>query len=147
MDSWPIRHLFADEVGLGKTLEVGSTVAYLNIIKHLNKVVILAPQSVVNQWQTEMKHHFGLDFFILSKDKKFWIDLNGNEIERKDKSLIYNLDFPNKVIISKDLARGTKGQHIFKHSKQFPDILVVDEAHHARASKKLIHLNKRYFEN
>ena len=136
LDSWPIRHLFADEVGLGKTLEVGSTVAYLNIIKHLNKVVILAPQSVVNQWQTEMKHHFGLDFFILSKDKKFWIDLNGNEIERKDKSLIYNLDFPNKVIISKDLARGTKGQHIFKHSKQFPDILVVDEAHHARASKK-----------
>ena len=147
LDSWPIRHLFADEVGLGKTLEVGSTVAYLNIIKHLNKVVILAPQSVVNQWQTEMKHHFGLDFFILSKDKKFWIDLNGNEIERKDKSLIYNLDFPNKVIISKDLARGTKGQHIFKHAKQFPDILVVDEAHHARASKKLIHLNKRYFEN
>ena len=146
MDSWPIRHLFADEVGLGKTLEVGSTVAYLNIIKHLNKVVILAPQSVVNQWQTEMKHHFGLDFFILSKDKKFWIDLNGNEIERKDKSLIYNLDFPNKVIISKDLARGTRSTY-FQTLQTISDILVVDEAHHARASKKLIHLNKRYFEN
>lgn len=136
LDSWPIRHLFADEVGLGKTLEVGSAIAYLNIIKHLNRVVILAPQSVVNQWQSEMKHHFGLDFFILSKDKRFWIDLNGNEIERNDRSLNYNLDFPNKIIISKDLARGTGGQNIFKHSKNFPDILVVDEAHHARASKK-----------
>lgn len=136
LDSWPIRHLFADEVGLGKTLEVGSAIAYLNIIKNMNRVVILAPQSVVGQWQLEMKHHFGLDFFVLSKDKKHWVDLNENEIERQNNDLIYSQEFPKKVIISKDLARGTKGQHIFKNTNFFPEILVIDEAHHARASKK-----------
>ena len=64
-----IRHLYADEVGLGK-LRVGASVAYLAIFKNVRKV-ILAPQAVVKQWQTEMKTHFGLDFYTLSNNKNF----------------------------------------------------------------------------
>ena len=87
MDSWPIKHLFADEVGLGKTLEVGSAIAYLNLFKNMERIVILAPQSVVNQWQLELKHHFGLDFWTLSKDKKHWVDLNKVQFEKEDNDI------------------------------------------------------------
>lgn len=136
LDSWPIRHLFADEVGLGKTLEVGSAIAYLNLFKNMERIVILAPQSVVNQWQLELKHHFGLDFYTLSKDKKHWIDLNQVQFEKEDNEMTYDIAFPKKIILSKDLARGSKGNNIFSGSSKFPDVLVIDEAHHARASKK-----------
>ena len=136
LDSWPIKHLFADEVGLGKTLEVGSAIAYLNLFKNMERIVILAPQSVVNQWQLELKHHFGLDFWTLSKDKKHWIDLNKVQFEKEDNDMTYDITFPKKIILSKDLARGNKGNNLFSNSSKYPDVLVIDEAHHARASKK-----------
>ena len=136
LDSWPIRHLYADEVGLGKTLEVGASVAYLSIFKEVRRKVILAPQAVVKQWQTEMKTHFGLDFYTLANNKKFWEDITGEKIERKDRSLQYDFTFPENVIISKDLARGFLNKHMFTNSEIFPELLIVDEAHHARGSKK-----------
>ena len=114
LDSWPIRHLYADEVGLGKTLEVGASVAYLSILK-MYEESYSAPQAVVKQWQTEMKTHFGLDFYTLSNNKKFWEDITGEKIERKDKYLQYDFTFPENVIISKDLARGfSKQSHVHK---------------------------------
>ena len=136
LDAWPIRHLYADEVGLGKTLEVGASVAYLSIFRGVRRKVILAPQAVVRQWQTEMKIHFGLDFYILSSNKKYWEDVSGEKIERKNKDLYYDYTFPENVIISKDLARGFLNNHIFSKFKIYPELLIVDEAHHARASKK-----------
>ena len=136
LESWPIRHLYADEVGLGKTLEVGATIAYLSIFHQLNRIVILAPQSVVNQWQTEMKIHFGLDFYTLSSNKKYWTNSSGEEFPRTEETLNYNIDYPKYVIMSKDLARGSLNNHIFSDSDLKPDLLVVDEAHHARGSRK-----------
>ena len=136
LDTWPIRHLFADEVGLGKTLEVGASLAYLSIFKDIRRKVILAPQAVVKQWQTEMKTHFGLDFYVLSSNKKFWEDITGEKVARENKNFIYDYTFPENVIISKDLARGFLNNHLFTKSEIFPELLVIDEAHHARGSKK-----------
>lgn len=136
LDTWPIRHLFADEVGLGKTLEVGAALAYLSIFKDVRRKVILAPQAVVKQWQTEMKTHFGLDFYVLSSNKKFWEDVTGEKIGRETNNFTYDYTFPENVIISKDLARGFLNNHLFTKSEIFPELLIIDEAHHARGSKK-----------
>lgn len=136
LESWPIRHLFADEVGLGKTLEVGASIAYLSILHKINRIVILAPQSVITQWQSEMKYHFGLDFHVLSNNKKSWLNSSGDEIQRLDENLKYSLSYPKFVIMSKDLARGQFKKHIFSDTNILPDLLVIDEAHHARGSKK-----------
>ncbi|MDB4604168.1 helicase-related protein [Acidimicrobiia bacterium] len=136
LESWPIRHLFADEVGLGKTLEVGATIAYLSIFHEIDRQIIFAPQAVIKQWQSEMKIHFGLDFFILSKNKNSWVDISGIEIERENDSYTYGENYPDKVILSKDLARGSLNNHIFSNSNIYPDLVVLDEAHHARGSKK-----------
>ena len=37
LQKWPIKNLFADEVGLGKTLEVGATLNIYTLIKILRK--------------------------------------------------------------------------------------------------------------
>ena len=67
------KNLFADEVGLGKTLEVGATLKYYTLIKIL-KVLILCPASVTTQWQDEMKKHFGMNFFVYdNKREHLWI--------------------------------------------------------------------------
>ena len=135
ISSWPMRNLFADEVGLGKTLEVGACVAYA--IKHLNvkRILILAPKSVVNQWQSELYIHFGLDnFFVKPKNKNYFQDKQGNQIVIEDQST-YSKEFPNFLILSKDLATKHNFQNIFDKSNEYPDMLIVDEAHHARGQK------------
>ena len=38
--------------------------------------------------------------------------------------------------MSKDYARGSDKNTLFSEAEHFPDLLVLDEAHHARASKK-----------
>ena len=56
--------LFADEVGLGKTIEVGATLKYMVSRRNTQTVLILCPQSLCVQWQTELHEKFGLDFLI-----------------------------------------------------------------------------------
>jgi len=135
VSSWPMRNLFADEVGLGKTLEVGACIAYA--IKHLGikRILIITPASVVHQWQEELKLHFGLNnFFVKSQKNNKFIDIDGNEIEVVNQNL-YTEEFPEFCILSKDFATKYNFQNIFSESNFYPEMLVVDEAHHARGYK------------
>ena len=144
LDTWPIRHLFADEVGLGKTLEVGAALAYLSIFKDVRRKVILAPQAVVKQWQTEMKTHFGLDFYVLSSNKKFWEDVTGEKIRRETNNFTYDYTFPENVIISKDLARGFLNNHSLQNLKYFQNFLSLMKLTMHEDQKKLKVSSKPY---
>ena len=135
-ESWPIRQLFADEVGLGKTLEVGATIAYLTTQYLVKRIVILAPKAVMNQWQSEMSDHFGLNFWIFDSTKKQWIDSVGITKRKESNQKSYSNEYPDFVIISKDYARGRGKDSLFDGVEEYPDLIVVDEAHHARGSKK-----------
>ena len=48
LSAWPMRKLFADEVGLGKTLEVGSCISYAIKQLQTKRILVLTPASVVN---------------------------------------------------------------------------------------------------
>ena len=135
-ESWPIRQLFADEVGLGKTLEVGATIAYLTREYIAKRIVILCPKAVMKQWQDEMSNHFGLNFWTYDSSKKHWIDSVGIIKPKTTNGKSYTKEHPNFVIISKDYARGPGKDTLFKDVEEYPDLLVLDEAHHARASRK-----------
>ncbi|MFC6799522.1 helicase-related protein [Haladaptatus sp. DYSN1] len=138
LSRWPIRVLLADEVGLGKTLEAGAILTYLLEFADVDKATILAPANLLKQWQEELKLHFGLDFWrwdstqteYISPTGKIWNQpLGGNPVGPAA---------PSRVLISAQLARGTRQQgHIYEDAEQFPDVMLVDEAHAARVRPTL----------
>ncbi len=130
---WPIRILFSDEVGLGKTLELGTLIAYLIKNNLVDNVLVLAPPTLTEQWQDEMKQHFDLDFARYDRTKKSWV-YKDEEFEgiKENSPLRYNDNFPSLAIMSKSMAVRSNEQHIFLENDSYPDFLVIDEAHHAR---------------
>ena len=54
--------LLSDEVGLGKTVEAGIIIKEFLMTSLAKKVLILAPPSLLLQWQDEMISKFNLDF-------------------------------------------------------------------------------------
>ena len=56
-----MRYLFADEVGLGKTIEAGIVIRQLVIEDPDVKVLVLCPDSLCGQWTSELRDRLGLD--------------------------------------------------------------------------------------
>ena len=141
LSSWPVKKLFADEVGLGKTLEIGATLKYLEKSSFVSNIVILPPASLVENWQKEMKEYFGMNFFRYDSKKQKWLDYDDKPDNFYNLSRPYryskpeNMEIPNFAIISQDLV-GKTDDHFFKDIDDFPDVVVVDEAHHVRKTKE-----------
>ena len=58
----PVRRIFADEVGLGKTIEAGLVIRELKLRGLVKRILIVAPTGLAKQWVAEMKTHFEEDF-------------------------------------------------------------------------------------
>ena len=63
--------LLSDEVGLGKTVEAGIIIKEFLMTSLAKKVLILAPPSLLLQWQDEMISKFNLDFVSQKGDSRF----------------------------------------------------------------------------
>lgn len=61
IESFPARCLLADEVGLGKTIEAGLMLRQLWLSGVVRRALILAPKSVLRQWQEELYEKFVLN--------------------------------------------------------------------------------------
>ena len=59
-ESRPIRYMLADEVGLGKTVEACSILKILSSEKEGFKSLVIAPGSLVSQWQNELHYKFDI---------------------------------------------------------------------------------------
>ena len=107
--------LIADDVGLGKTIEVGLLLAAMKRRRQARRVLVVCPAGVVRQWQDEMKYKFNEDFRIYGHD--------------------FNINQPShwssydKVIVSIDRAKSDTHTPIFNDSGDW-DVIVFDEAHH-----------------
>lgn len=62
----PLRFLLADDPGAGKTIMAGLYVKELLLRDDVKRCLIVAPGSLVEQWQDELRLKFGLDFEILA---------------------------------------------------------------------------------
>ena len=107
--------LIADDVGLGKTIEVGLLLAAMKRRRQARRVLVVCPAGVVRQWQDEMKFKFNEDFFI------YGYDFNINQTSQWATF--------DKVIVSIDRAKSEIHSPIFLDSGDW-DVIVFDEAHH-----------------
>ena len=64
----PLRFLLADDPGAGKTIMAGLFMKELMIRGDVERCLVIAPGSLVEQWQDELWGKFGLNFEILTKD-------------------------------------------------------------------------------
>ncbi len=64
----PLRFLLADDPGAGKTIMAGLFCKELMIRGDVERCLVIAPGSLVEQWQDELWTKFGLTFEILTKD-------------------------------------------------------------------------------
>jgi superfamily II DNA or RNA helicase len=118
----PLRFLLADDPGAGKTIMAGLLIKELLIRGDLERCLVIAPGSLVEQWQEEMAEKFGLAFDILSRDQ-IEASLTGNPfIER------------NRLIVRLDMAaRSDELKAKFEASPDW-DLIICDEAHRMAAS-------------
>ena len=64
-----LNWLIADDVGLGKTIEVGMLLAALEQRGLFRRILLITPAGLVRQWQEELHHKFGMsDFEIYGAD-------------------------------------------------------------------------------
>jgi len=63
------RFMLADEVGLGKTIEACTIIKGLQYNREDLRVLIIVPDTLIYQWQTELSYKFWIDAPIIGKDQ------------------------------------------------------------------------------
>jgi len=123
---FPANYLFSDEVGLGKTIEVGAVLRQLVISGRVTRCLLLTPKSVMKQWQEELHEKFALDI------PRYDGGAVRNVFDQELDSGTGNVwdQFP-LLIASSQLAKRQERQVTLLAAQPW-DLIVVDEAHHAR---------------
>jgi superfamily II DNA or RNA helicase len=117
----PLRYLLADDPGSGKTVMAGLLIRELLTRADAERVLIVAPGSLVDQWRDELSTKFGLDFKLFSR-------------EPSNASLDTNPFCRSELVIARidQLARNDVLIRKLRESRW--DLIVVDEAHKLSAS-------------
>ncbi|HEV7566078.1 MAG TPA: helicase-related protein [Microbacteriaceae bacterium] len=131
-DEYPRSWLVADEVGLGKTISAGMAMRRLLLDGEVQRVLILAPANVCRQWQDELFEKFGLWVPRLEGRKLY----GAHPDDVRDVPPSQNAYEAAPVLIaSSHLARRAEHQERVIAAGPY-DLLVVDEAHHARQKRE-----------
>ena len=118
----PLRFLLADDPGAGKTIMAGLLIKELIARSDLERCLVVAPGSLVEQWQDELGEKFGLEFDILTRDM-IETSRSGNAFNDRNR-LIARLDV---------LARNEDLKQKLASSTEW-DLIICDEAHRMSAT-------------
>ena len=117
LESWPTRWLVADDVGLGKTIEAGLILTPLLSSGRVRRLLILAPASLVEQWQVRLREMF---------DIRISIYVPAADTETSD---FWNTQ--DRVIASAHTLRLDKSGRWERLFEAGPwELVLIDEAHH-----------------
>lgn len=121
------RYVLADQVGLGKTVQLALS-AQLMALYGNKPILILAPKTLLWQWQGEMLSL--LDMPSAVWNGKQWVDENGIEYPINGPENIRRC--PRRVgLVSQGLV--TRGSEAVEYLKTMNyECIIVDEAHRAR---------------
>lgn len=132
LERWPPRCMFADEVGLGKTIEAGLVIRGFLAAGRIDRMLVLAPTNVLKQWQGELYAKFGIEAWRLDGDYVFAPQLDPKQPAIREKVDAAN-PFRSKpiLLVSSQLIRLEERKQQLLGLEY--DLVVLDEAHHARA--------------
>lgn len=121
------KAILADEVGLGKTIEAGLILKEYIVRGLVEKVLILAPASLITQWVDELASKFHIAAAAYNKK--------------------YGLGEQGIIVMSLDTAK--KSPHKEKIYEENFDMIIIDEAHKLKNGKTqsydfVSHLKKKF---
>lgn len=120
------RMLIADEVGLGKTIETGMLIRELIARGDAERILIVTPAGLIENWRRELEECFRLHFDVLGRDFQ---DHGYAAWERH-----------NLVIASIDTLKQQRRLQRLMAAAPW-DVVIFDEAHHVsrtRSGKKTV---------
>jgi len=137
VETFPARYLLADEVGLGKTIEAGLALRQLWLSGLVRRALILAPKSVLRQWQEELYEKFALNVPLY--DGAVFRDISGEEQVPTDVAIpgarhprtANPWDSVDLALASSQLVKRRERRETLLDARPW-DLVIVDEAHHAR---------------
>lgn len=131
-----VRLLLADEVGLGKTLSMGTAALVLCLLQDQKKggqkpIVIFAPATLCEQWQTEMIDKLGIPCARWETQRKVWLDHEDRAISPTGREQIARC--PLRIgIVSTGLMMRDSDEKRHLMGLRF-GLVILDEAHKARS--------------
>jgi superfamily II DNA or RNA helicase len=121
-ESWPMRWMVADDVGLGKTIEAGLILWPLLSKGTVKRLLIMCPSSLVEQWQYRLREMFDIRMAQYA---------SGSDTERSDFWNTHHYVVASFHTLRDDL----KGRHDRLLESPPWDLVIVDEAHHLNADE------------
>lgn len=126
------RLLIADEVGLGKTIEAGMLLRQMWLAHRARRILILTPAAVMRQWQLELREKFNLNWPVYDDGQLSWCPSPAMR-ERNARVVSRSTWHTEPVVIaSSQLMRRSDRQAELCEDAEPWDLIVLDEAHHAR---------------
>jgi SNF2 family DNA or RNA helicase len=123
-----IRFLIADDPGAGKTIMAGLIIKELKLRHLINRVLIVVPGHLKDQWRRELKERFEESFLIM--ERGLLDSQPGENLWSRESLLITSIDFAKRDDVMPAIA-----------SSQW-DLVIVDEAHKMAAYQYGDKLNK-----
>jgi len=130
-----VRLLLADEVGLGKTLSLATAALTLCLLSDKESgprrpVVIFAPATLTEQWQTEMLDKLGIPTARWDTVGKVWLDADERILSPAGREQIAHCPLRIGIISTGLMMRDSlEKQHLL--GMRF-GVVILDEAHKSR---------------
>ena len=115
-----VRLLVADDVGVGKTIEAGLIARELLDRGEIERLAVVCPPHLCEQWQQELSEKFGIDSEVVRTGTATRLERG----LRPDESLFEVYPF---TVVSLDYIKSDRRRSDFMRA--CPEFVIVDEAH------------------
>jgi hypothetical protein len=130
------RYLIGDDVGLGKTLSMAAAALVLSLLDD-RPVLILAPATLIWQWQEELEDKLGIPAAVWSTQKKCWLDSEKRALTQKgDAALVAKCPWRIGIVSTGLIVNGDDAGERGALAKKSFGVVILDEAHKARVARR-----------
>jgi SNF2 family DNA or RNA helicase len=126
VSDYPHRYLLCDEVGLGKTIEAGMVLKELRARGGAQRALVISPPNLIRQWQFELKSKFNEVFSIINTETVRYMEKSRGESGNPF------LGIESAIVSSAWITSPKWAKYVVEVDW---DLVIIDEAHHARARR------------